>query len=138
MWFIPGLKRNFISLAQLDKEGHTIKVEGGKVKVFLGSLVIIKGVIRNGLYELQGSYLDEKNSVGMVGDKVQNKRNVKFEVEQSFDFEMEPLVEDSTFGHSESEALVVFAASGVESYEQDSFKEEMGCKVVSKKEDKRF
>ena len=39
----------------------------------------------------------------MANDKVQDKRKEKFEVEQSFDFEVEHLAEDSTCDHSESE-----------------------------------
>ena len=74
--------------------------------------------------------------MSMANDKVQEKRKFKFEVEQSFDFEVEPLVEDSTCDHSESEPLAVFVAPSVESNEQETFKEAMGCKAVSREEDK--
>ena len=90
---------------------------GDKVKVCARSLVITKRVIRNDLYELQESYLEDKNSLGMANDKVQEKRNVKFKVEQLFHFEVEPLVEDSTCDYSESKAIAIFAALGVENNE---------------------
>ena len=71
----------------MDREGHTVKVRGVKVKVCSGCLVIIKRVIRNDLYEHQDSYLEKENSASMANDKVYEMRKVNFEVEQSFDFE---------------------------------------------------
>ncbi|KAG6726906.1 hypothetical protein I3842_02G103200, partial [Carya illinoinensis] len=52
--FIPELKRNLISLGMLDLSGHTFKSEAGVLRVTRGSLVIMKGVIKNGLYTLLG------------------------------------------------------------------------------------
>ena len=51
---IPELKMNLISLGTFDMDGCTIKVENGVLKVYKGSLVVMKGVRVNGLYLLQG------------------------------------------------------------------------------------
>ena len=50
--YIPGLRRNLISLGQLDQYGLSYKAEGGTLKISRGSLVLLKAVIRDGLYEL--------------------------------------------------------------------------------------
>ncbi|GJU59329.1 retrovirus-related pol polyprotein from transposon TNT 1-94 [Tanacetum coccineum] len=39
--YIPELKRNLISLGTLKKEGYTIKLQSGKVKVINGSRVVL-------------------------------------------------------------------------------------------------
>ena len=51
---ILKLKRNLISLGTLDMVGCTIKAENGVLKVYKGSLVVMKGVRVNGLYLLEG------------------------------------------------------------------------------------
>ncbi|KAJ4723531.1 Retrovirus-related Pol polyprotein from transposon TNT 1-94 [Melia azedarach] len=51
--YVPDLKRNLISLGMLDKSGCILKAENGVLKVVKGSLVIMKGERRNGLYILQ-------------------------------------------------------------------------------------
>ena len=50
---IPGLKRNFISVGTLDKNGCSYKAEGGVLKVTRGSMVLMKGLLVQGLYVLQ-------------------------------------------------------------------------------------
>ncbi|GKC60900.1 zinc finger, CCHC-type containing protein [Tanacetum coccineum] len=53
--YIPKLKRNLISLGTLKKEGYTIKLQSGKVKVINGSRVILSGIRRdNCVYSLDG------------------------------------------------------------------------------------
>ena len=53
--YIPGLKRNLISLGTLDAKGYTYKATGGVLKVTKYCLVVVKGNLENGLYVLQGS-----------------------------------------------------------------------------------
>ena len=53
--YIPGLKRNLVSLGTLDARGYTYKASGGAIRVMKGCLVIMKGCLENGLYVLQGS-----------------------------------------------------------------------------------
>ncbi|GKF16291.1 hypothetical protein Tco_0061209, partial [Tanacetum coccineum] len=53
--YIPELKRNLISLRTLEKEGFTIKLQSGKVKVINGSMVDLSGIRRdNCVYSLDG------------------------------------------------------------------------------------
>ena len=53
--YVPELRRNLISLGMLDELGYVIKLESGSLKVLKGSLVVMKGVKRNGIYSLIGS-----------------------------------------------------------------------------------
>nr|GEV88898.1 retrotransposon protein, putative, Ty1-copia subclass [Tanacetum cinerariifolium] len=53
--YIPKLNRNLISLGTLKKEGYTVKLQSGKVKVINGSRVILSGIRRdNCVYSLDG------------------------------------------------------------------------------------
>ena len=53
--YIPELKRNLISLGSLDSNDFSYKAHGGVLKVTKGSLVVMKGEKKNGLYVLNGS-----------------------------------------------------------------------------------
>ncbi|KAL4029866.1 hypothetical protein IC575_008094 [Cucumis melo] len=53
--YVPKLKRNLISLGELDRSGCTIKSENGVMKVTKGSLVKLRGTLRHGLYVLEGT-----------------------------------------------------------------------------------
>ncbi|KAL0537750.1 hypothetical protein IC582_026735 [Cucumis melo] len=53
--YVPKLKRNLISLGELDRSGCTIKFENGVMKVTKGSLVKLRGTLRHGLYVLEGT-----------------------------------------------------------------------------------
>ncbi|GKB89903.1 hypothetical protein Tco_0962175 [Tanacetum coccineum] len=53
--YILELKRNLISLGTLKKEGYTIKMQSGKIKVINGSRVILSGIRKdNCVYSLDG------------------------------------------------------------------------------------
>ncbi|GJS64523.1 retrotransposon protein, putative, ty1-copia subclass [Tanacetum coccineum] len=76
--YIPELKRNLISLGTLEKEGYTVKMQSGKVKVINGSRVILSGIRRdNCVYSLDGhamvselnASVEEKNSLAQVWHK---------------------------------------------------------------------
>lgn len=58
---VPELKRNLISVGMLDSNGFNVKIEGGTMKVNKGSLTVMKGLKRNGLY-----ILEEKTIAGSV------------------------------------------------------------------------
>ncbi|GJZ13692.1 retrovirus-related pol polyprotein from transposon TNT 1-94 [Tanacetum coccineum] len=62
--YIPELKRNLISLGTLEKEGYTVKMQSGKIKVINGSRVILSGIRRdNYVYFLDGHAMaDELNA----------------------------------------------------------------------------
>ncbi|GJR28667.1 retrotransposon protein, putative, ty1-copia subclass [Tanacetum coccineum] len=54
--YIHELKRNLISLGTLEKEGYTVKLQSGKVKVINGSRVVLSGIRRdNCVYSLDGN-----------------------------------------------------------------------------------
>ncbi|GKB36949.1 retrovirus-related pol polyprotein from transposon TNT 1-94 [Tanacetum coccineum] len=53
--YIPELKRNLISLGTLDREGYTVKLQNGRVKVIKGSLIVLSGTMKgNCVYSLDG------------------------------------------------------------------------------------
>ncbi|KAK9688687.1 hypothetical protein RND81_09G003800 [Saponaria officinalis] len=52
--YVPKFRRNLISVSQLDSEGYGCKAHGGVMKVTKGSIVLIKGGLRHGLYRLDG------------------------------------------------------------------------------------
>lgn len=52
--YVPDLKRNLLSLGMFDKQGYSIKVGSGNLRINNGSLNIMKGNLRNGVYILQG------------------------------------------------------------------------------------
>ena len=53
--FILELKRNLIALGIFDELGYVIKVEVGTIKVLKGSLMVMKGIKKSGIYSLLGS-----------------------------------------------------------------------------------
>ena len=53
--YVPDLKRNLISLGEVDQSGCSIKAENGELEVIKNGIVTMKGVRRNGLYVLIGS-----------------------------------------------------------------------------------
>nr|GEU60888.1 zinc finger, CCHC-type [Tanacetum cinerariifolium] len=76
--YIPTLKRNLISLRTLEKEGFTVKMQSGKVKVINGSRVVLSGIRRaNCVYSLDGhamagelnASVEEKDSLTQVWHK---------------------------------------------------------------------
>ncbi len=54
-WYVPGLRKNLISLGALDKQGYSFSGEGGQVKVSRGALVVMKGRLQHGVYILIGN-----------------------------------------------------------------------------------
>ncbi|TYK20957.1 Retrovirus-related Pol polyprotein from transposon TNT 1-94 [Cucumis melo var. makuwa] len=62
------LKRNLISLGELDRSGYTIKFENEVMKVTKGSLVKRRGTLRNGQYMLEGFNERSFNGIGVPTD----------------------------------------------------------------------
>ncbi|GJR86957.1 retrovirus-related pol polyprotein from transposon TNT 1-94 [Tanacetum coccineum] len=64
--YIPELKRNLLSLDTLDREGYTMKLQNGRVKVIKGSLMVLSGTIKgNCVYSLDGWAESGEASVGI-------------------------------------------------------------------------
>ncbi|KAA0067607.1 retrotransposon protein, putative, Ty1-copia subclass [Cucumis melo var. makuwa] len=61
--YVPKLKRNLISLGELDRSGCTIKSENGVMKVTKGSLVKLRGTLRHGLYVLEGTTVSGSTAI---------------------------------------------------------------------------
>jgi hypothetical protein len=47
---VPELKKNLISVGQLDDEGHSINFHGGKWKVSIGARILVQGYKTGTLY----------------------------------------------------------------------------------------
>ncbi|GJU48891.1 retrotransposon protein, putative, ty1-copia subclass [Tanacetum coccineum] len=71
--YIPELKRNLISLGTLDREGYTVKLQNGRVKVIKGSLMVLSGTMKgNCVCSLDGwaeSGLHELERRDVLGNK---------------------------------------------------------------------
>ncbi|GJR94832.1 retrovirus-related pol polyprotein from transposon TNT 1-94 [Tanacetum coccineum] len=64
--YIPELKRNLISLGTLDREGYTVKLQNGRVKVIKGSLMVLSRTMKgNCVYSLDGWAESGEASVGI-------------------------------------------------------------------------
>ena len=55
--YVPNLKQNLISLRVLDREGCSFKSQGGVLRVSRGSLLYMKGTLKDRLYVLHGKTL---------------------------------------------------------------------------------
>lgn len=51
---VPELRRNLISLGMLDLNRGSYKSENGILEVMKGSIVVLQGILKQGLYILQG------------------------------------------------------------------------------------
>ena len=61
----PELTQNLISLGTLEKEGFTLKMQSGRIKVIKGSLVVLSGIRKaNCVYTLDGQALTGKTLKG--------------------------------------------------------------------------
>ncbi|GJU50878.1 zinc finger, CCHC-type containing protein [Tanacetum coccineum] len=63
--YVRELSRNLISLGTLEKEGFTVKMQSGKIKVIKDSLVVLSGTRRaNCVYTLDGQAVTRKTLKG--------------------------------------------------------------------------
>lgn len=63
---VPQIKRNLISMAMLDRDGFNVKIKNGVLRVLRGSLVVMQGRIKNGIYILQWTI--EKDQTNITTD----------------------------------------------------------------------
>ncbi|GJR40729.1 retrovirus-related pol polyprotein from transposon TNT 1-94 [Tanacetum coccineum] len=75
-WFVPGLKKNLISLGTLANNGLKYHGEGEWVKVSKGALVLMKGKLQHGIYFLQGSSVIGTAAVSQSSDKRDDRTNL--------------------------------------------------------------
>ena len=54
MRFVPDLKRNLLSLGELNKKGYLFRGENGTLEVMKDSRIVMRGVRKHGLYSLEG------------------------------------------------------------------------------------
>ena len=67
---IPDLKRNLISLGMLDTKGYSYKSQGGVLKVIKGIIVVMKGMLKQGLYILEGATVVGESAVSLEKENV--------------------------------------------------------------------
>lgn len=60
--YVPKLKKNLISMGELDDLGMCGRIGDGLMKVIKGSLVIFKGVKKNGIYVVKAETVLENNA----------------------------------------------------------------------------
>ena len=73
-WYVPGLRRNLISVGALAKHGYSFSGRGGGIRVCKGSSVVMKGRLRNGIYTLIGNSVianDLRTVVSSAGKRVE-------------------------------------------------------------------
>ncbi|GJY64724.1 retrovirus-related pol polyprotein from transposon TNT 1-94 [Tanacetum coccineum] len=65
--YIPEMKRNLISLGTLDRDGYTVKLQNGRIKVIKGSLMVLSGNMKgNCVCSLDGWAELSEASVGKL------------------------------------------------------------------------
>ncbi|GJW01061.1 zinc finger, CCHC-type containing protein [Tanacetum coccineum] len=56
--YVPGLRRSLISLGTLEKEGYTVKMQMGRIKVIKGCRVMMTGIRKNNrVYTLEAKVM---------------------------------------------------------------------------------
>ncbi|GJS56168.1 zinc finger, CCHC-type containing protein [Tanacetum coccineum] len=82
--YVSKLRRNLISLGNLEKEGFTVKMQSGKIKVIRGSLVVLSGTkMANRIYTLDSQVVTRKTLKGRkhLGE-YQTGWKIKTEIQQ--------------------------------------------------------
>nr|KYP63045.1 hypothetical protein KK1_017609 [Cajanus cajan] len=54
-WYVPGLRKNLISIGTLDKQGYNFSGNDGQITVSKGALVVMKGKLQHGIYVMLGN-----------------------------------------------------------------------------------
>ena len=63
---MPNLRRNLISLGMLDSNRESYKSENGILRVMKGSMVVLKGILKQGLYVLQAETISGSIAVSSI------------------------------------------------------------------------
>lgn len=61
--YVLDLKRNLISLGEYYKKGYVFKGEKGMLEVAKGSMVVMRGIKKNGIYSLESDIVIGSTSV---------------------------------------------------------------------------
>jgi len=70
---VPELKRNLISLGNLDRNGYNFKGDGGVLRVSRGSLICMRASLQNGIYILQATTLSGEAAMASSMAQIQSK-----------------------------------------------------------------
>ncbi|KAE8675008.1 hypothetical protein F3Y22_tig00111708pilonHSYRG00539 [Hibiscus syriacus] len=68
--YVPSLKKNNISLGVLESKGSVVTMRNGVLKVTSGTLVMMKGIMKNDLYYYQGSIIIGAVATASGGDNL--------------------------------------------------------------------
>ncbi|GKE68316.1 hypothetical protein Tco_1526388 [Tanacetum coccineum] len=80
--YVPGLRRSLISLGTLEKEGYTVKMQMGRIKVIKGCRVMMTGIRKNNcVYTLEAKVMTFGVQKHGGVHEVQDVKRVWFEVE---------------------------------------------------------
>jgi len=66
--YVSQLKRNLISVGDLEALGLVVSIRDGVLKMTKGSMVVMKSVHRNNLYYLKGSTVPDKVETSTSSD----------------------------------------------------------------------
>ena len=75
--YVPDLSRNLISLSVLDDMQIESKIKEGQMKICKGSMTIMKGIKKEGLYYLVGEPIYRSNNTVGQNDVLQNPEDAK-------------------------------------------------------------
>ncbi|GKE25593.1 hypothetical protein Tco_1440977 [Tanacetum coccineum] len=94
--FVPGLRRSLISLGTLEKEGYTVKMQMGRIKVIKGCRVMMNGIRKkNCVYTLEAKVMtfgvQKHGGPKQVGFKQLGHKQVRFK-------QLDPGVETGVHG----------------------------------------
>lgn len=72
--YVLNLKRNLISLGMLDQMGCSVRIESGVMKIVKGTMVIMKGNRKNGMFILDGEVVNSE--VGITSNVVIDRKKL--------------------------------------------------------------
>ena len=70
MRYVSQLKRNLIFVGALKTLGLVVSIQDGVLKMTKDSMVVMKGVRRNNLYDLKGSTVIDQVETSVSSDDV--------------------------------------------------------------------
>ncbi|XP_031387116.1 MADS-box transcription factor 14-like [Punica granatum] len=88
---VPGIRKNLISLGSLDALGYKYRGQGRVLKVSKGDLMVMSRVLRDWLYVLQATLVEQCKS-GSRGQVEKPMKKVEFLLEDSKTPETQPVM----------------------------------------------